>query len=42
MNLTSQDVAAFYPEFMYEAILTSAIGDPKFSFQVTTAPFPLT
>lgn len=30
LNLTSQDVTAIYPEFLYEAILQEAIGDPNF------------
>jgi hypothetical protein len=42
MNLTSQDVAAAYPEFLYEAILKSALGKPNLKFKLTTTPFPIT
>lgn len=30
INLTSQDVTALYPAFMYEAILKVATGNPNF------------
>lgn len=42
MNTTSQDVAAIYPEFLYEAILKQALGIPNFSFQTVTTSFPVT
>ena len=41
LNLTSQDVTANFPQFMYEAILKSATGNPNFKFKVTTAPYPV-
>ena len=41
LNLTSQDVTAYYPQFMYEAIFKAATGNPNFKFKVTTAPFPV-
>lgn len=42
LNLTSQDVAAIYPQFMYESILKVATGNPDFKFKVTTSPYPVT
>jgi hypothetical protein len=41
LNITSQDVTALYPQFMYESILKEATGNPKLKFKVTTAPFPV-
>lgn len=41
LNLTSQDVAAFYPQFIYESILKTATGDDEFKFSLTTTPFPV-
>lgn len=41
MNITSQDVTALYPQFMYEAILKAATGDSNFKFKVVTNPFPV-
>ncbi len=42
VNLTSQDVTALYPQFMYEAILKQATGNPNLKFTVINAPFPVT
>lgn len=28
INVTSQDVSALYPQYMYQAILRVALGDP--------------
>lgn len=42
LNLTSQDVTALYPQFMYESILKLATGNPNFKFKVTTTPYPVT
>ena len=42
MNITSQDVSALYPEFMYEAILKQATNNQDFSFKVITSPYPVT
>jgi hypothetical protein len=42
VNLTSQDVAAAYPQFIYEAILKRALGRPNFKLRVTTTPYPIT
>ncbi len=42
LNITSQDVSAFFPQFMYEAILKQASGNPDFKFETITAPFPVT
>jgi transglutaminase/protease-like cytokinesis protein 3 len=41
LNITSQDVTPLYPQFMYEAILKQATGNPNLKFKVTTAPFPV-
>jgi ATP-binding cassette, subfamily A (ABC1), member 3 len=40
MNLTSPDVAAYFPQFMYESVLKSATNDPTFQFTMNTAPYP--
>ncbi len=42
MNLTSQDVTAAYPQYLYEAILKKALGRPNFKFRLTTTPYPIT
>jgi ATP-binding cassette, subfamily A (ABC1), member 3 len=42
INITSQDVSAAYPQFLYEAILKRALGRPNFKFRVTTTPYPIT
>jgi ATP-binding cassette subfamily A (ABC1) protein 3 len=42
VNLTSQDVAALYPQFLYEAILRTALNNSKLNFSVTTTPYPVT
>ena len=41
LNVTSQDVAALYPQYMYTSILRTALDDPEFVFDVTTTPFPV-
>ncbi len=40
MNLTSPDVAAYFPQFMYESVLRAATNDSKFKLTMNTAPFP--
>eukprot|EP00347_Sterkiella_histriomuscorum_P006793 403351411 len=42
VNLTSQDAAAFYPHFLYQAIIRAASGKPNYHFDVTTKSFPVT
>ena len=39
-NLTSQDVAALGPTFMYQSILKTATNNPNFNFKVQTVPYP--
>ena len=34
LNVTSQDSTAFYPQFMYQAILRVATDDPTLEFNV--------
>ena len=41
LNVTSQDVTAMYPQYMYQSILRVATGDPDFTFSVTTTPYPI-
>ena len=41
INITSQDVTALYPQYMYQAILRVATGDPEFNFEITTTPYPI-
>jgi len=41
LNLTSQDVTALYPHFLYEAIIKAASGNPSFKFNVSTSPYPI-
>jgi hypothetical protein len=40
VNLTSQDASALWPQFMYEAILKTATGNPDLKFTLTNQPFP--
>ena len=41
LNVTSQDVTAMFPQYMYQAILRVATGDENFNFDVTTTPYPI-
>jgi len=41
MNVTSQDVTALYPQYMYQAILRVALDDPDMNFDVTSTPYPI-
>ena len=41
LNVTSQDVTGMYPQYMYQAILRVATGDPSFTFDVTSTPYPI-
>ena len=41
LNVTSQDVSALYPQYMYQAILRAATGDEKLEFNVVTTPMPI-
>ena len=41
MNITSQDVTALYPQFMYTALLRAATGNEDLEFNVINAPFPI-
>ncbi|CDW85159.1 abc transporter family protein [Stylonychia lemnae] len=42
VNLTSQDVTAYFPQFMYESILKVALSKPNLKFKVSSHPFPVT
>jgi ATP-binding cassette subfamily A (ABC1) protein 3 len=42
VNATSQEVAAAYPHFYYQAVLRQALGKPNLNFKVTTTPYPIT
>ena len=42
VNVTSQDVAGLYPQFMYESVIRLATGNPDVKFKVTNTPFPMT
>jgi ATP-binding cassette, subfamily A (ABC1), member 3 len=42
LNLTSQDIAAAYPQFLYEAVIRAASGKPNFKLRLTTTPYPVT
>ena len=41
LNITSPDVTAFYPQYLYTAILRAALDDPDLNFNVTSVPFPV-
>jgi len=41
LNVTSQDVTALYPQYIYQSILRVATGDPDFVFDVTSTPYPI-
>jgi len=41
LNVTSQDVTAMFPQYMYQAILRVATDDPTFNFDVTSTPYPI-
>ena len=41
LNVTSSDVTAMFPHYMYQAILRVATDDPNFNFDVTTQPYPI-
>ena len=42
MNITSEQVVGYYPSFMYEAILKTALNDTDFEFKVRSTAYPLT
>ena len=41
LNVTSQDATAMFPQYMYQAILRVATGDPDLEFNVINYPFPV-
>ena len=41
VNSTSQDAAAAFTHFGYEALLAQITGKSSFSFQLYNAPFPV-
>jgi len=41
LNVTSQDVTALYPQYIYQSILRVATNDPDFVFDVTSTPYPI-
>lgn len=41
VNTTSDMVTAYYPQFMYQSILKTALDKPNFEFNVNTQPFPV-
>jgi hypothetical protein len=41
LNVTSQDVTALYPQYIYQAILRVASKDDNFNFDVTSTPYPI-
>ena len=41
LNITSQDVAALYPQFFYTALLRVASGDPELEFNIVQTPYPI-
>jgi len=41
VNVTIQDAAAYHPQFMYQAVLRTAIGNPDYIFNMTTTPIPV-
>ena len=40
MNLTNQDAAILYPQFMYEALLKYASKNDTLQFKVRSTPYP--
>jgi hypothetical protein len=42
LNLTNQDGAGLYPQFMYESILRVATDDKDFQFKARITPYPVT
>ena len=41
VNTTSPMVTAYYPQYMYQSILRTALDKPDFEFNVNTQPFPV-
>jgi len=41
VNLTSKDVVAHFPQYMYESILKVANDNPEFEFKVRNTPYPV-
>jgi len=41
VNLTSQGASVYFPQFMYESILKSAVGNHNFTYDLTTVSFPV-
>lgn len=42
LNLTSPDVTAAYPHFLYEGVIRAATGKPRFKLNLVTTPYPVT
>ena len=42
VNATSRDAPGLFPQFMYEAVLRTATGDPNFKFALRSSPLPPT
>ena len=40
MNITSPLSTAFFPEFIVQSVMKTAMGDDDFEFRVRTTPFP--
>ena len=41
LNVTSQDVSALYPHYLYNAFLRVATDQPDLEFELTTTPMPI-
>ena len=41
LNVTSQDVTAMYPQYIYQSILRVATGKPELNFDITSTPYPI-
>lgn len=41
VNITSQDIGAAWPQFMYESLIRTATGKPDFQFKLVTNPYPV-
>jgi hypothetical protein len=42
VNITSEQVVGYYPQFMYEALLKTALNDTEFEFKTRSTAYPLT
>ena len=42
VNFTARESVSLYPQFMYEAVLRTALDEPEFELKTRSTPYPIT